>query len=471
VRFPTRLALLGVAVLAVTLTVVAVLSAQIVRVSGRRAVDRELRDELTTLATDLPPLLGESGPPTDEQLRNAARQYLALHPGSTRHLTVLTVAGASYSNRTGPEELLELRDEGELPTGGVGVLRTVDTSEGPVRVLSAPLVVRGREVGVATVLGPLREVRDDASATLSRIAAAGAVGLVLGGIALVVVNRRAVRPLTALAAAARTTGGDDLSARVPEPARRDEVGDLAREFNRMLDRLSDDAEHRRRLVSAVSHELRTPLAVARGHLEVFDALVGPDSGPVDGEAVARLAGVLRGEIDRLTRIAADLEAVVRGEAGGDVTLGPVFVPDVFDELRDRLAGLGATAVRFATPPPVVVEADEHRLAQALLNLVSNALVHTPPGTSVTVDAVAEDHQLRLTVTDDGPGVDPAVRDRAFEPFVTTRADGSSPGQGLGLAVVRQLVEAQHGTVSLESGPGGTTATIRLPLDDDADAAD
>ena len=111
----------------------------------------------------------------------------------------------------------------------------------------------------------------------------------------------------------------------------------------------------------------------------------------------------------------------------------------------------------------MVEADQARLAQSLLNLVMNASRHTPPGTAVRVDARREGDGLCLALADDGPGIDPAIRDVVFEPFVTTRGDGSGRGAGLGLAVVKTLTEAQRGSVHLSTGPTGTTVTLRFPL--------
>lgn len=465
-RLPTRLALIGVAVLGVTLAAVALLTYEIVRVTGRQGIDQALHDELGVVTADFARLLEGNDTVTGDDLRQAAQQYLALHPGSRRHLSVLRIGGATYSTRTGPRMLLDLLDEGELPDGDLGHLQTVRTDEGPIRVLNVALTAGGDVVGRATIAGPLDEVEADAVSSLVGIGIAGAIGLVLGGTALTISTRRAVRPAVDLARAARGIGAGDLSTRIPEPRRSDEVGMLAQEFNRMLERISADAEQRRRLVSAVSHELRTPLAIARGHVEMFETLdlTGRDDSATTSElAVSDLVAVLRAELDRLARIADDLEAVAHGGSGAQVDLGPVFAPDILEELDQRLAGLGVMGVDFGEAPPVVVEADQQRLAQALLNLVTNALIHTPAGTHVGVIASTDADHLCLAVTDDGQGVDPSIRERIFEPFITTRPGGSTPDGGLGLAVVKTLVEAQHGTVTVVTDPTGTTATIRLPL--------
>jgi two-component system, OmpR family, sensor kinase len=459
VRLPTRLALVAVLVLGLTLVAVALLTYQLVRVSGRQSVDRTLRRELAALVAGLPGELPAGGDASTADLGLAAQRYLALHPGSDEHMLVIEVGGSRYTTREGPSDLVRLEQEDRLPDGEPGRLRTVDTPTGPVRMLTSAVEADGRAVGTATVVGSLDDARSDASSALARVALAGAAGLVVGGAALTLVTRRALRPVSQLAAAARATGGDDLSRRVPEPDRSDEPSVLAHEFNRMLDRIAADAEDRQRLLAAISHELRTPLAVARGHLEVFD---GTDS--------AELAAVLTTELDRMTRIVADLSVVAGGAAGGeggyDVQVGPVFVPDVLDDLRDRVAGLGLDGVTVGTAPPAVVAADEDRLAQSLLNLVLNATVHTPEGTHVrvtaTADGTGDGSPVVLAVHDDGPGIDPSVRDRVFEPFVTTRPRrGEGRTTGLGLAVVKTLTEAQGGTVELTTGDGGTTVALRF----------
>lgn len=460
-RLPTRVALIGVATLALTVAVVALITYQVVRVSGRQDVDQLLRQELSELTASFPPLLAqaEADGLSDDELRQTAQQYLATHPGGERHLTAVSVAGDTFTTAEGPPSLVGLRDADQLPAVEAGRLTTVDTDAGPVRVLSASLVSGDRPVGVARVMSPLDEVRDDALTSLGRIAVAGAIGLALGALALTLSTRRALRPVADLAATARRTRGGDLSVRAPEPERRDELGELAREFNRMLDRIGADAEERRRLVAAVSHELRTPLAVARGHLELFETLE-----PGDPDAAARVAATTRAELDRLARIVDDLSAIAHGAADTDVTVGPVFAPDVVGEMRERVAGLGVGGVQIDDAPPVVIDADQQRLAQSLLNLVTNATTHTPDGTVVRIGATVEDGWLRWAVSDDGPGIDPAVRDRVFDPFVTTRTDGSGRGRGLGLAVVKTLTEAQGGRVTLTTGTGGTTVAIHLRVE-------
>lgn len=452
----TRLAAVGLAVVTASVLVMAAITYATIRVQAREAVDETLEREADRLASALRGTLeraaGADGELDEDELATAVDAALALHPGSGEHLAAITTAAGTRTTDTGPDELVELREDGELPEGEADRLATVDTEEGPVRVLTATLATDDGELGRLAVLAPLAEARDDARDALAVVLVAGLVAVVVGGTAIVVATRRALRPLHDLAEAASGVEAD-LEGRMPTGERHDEVGTLSTELNRMLDRLADDREQRRVVLGAVSHELRTPLAVARGHLEVFRTL---DAEP--GSPAEQTAAVLDTELARISRLLDDLTAVARGALDQEVELGPVFVPDAMDDLRQRLDALGEEAVEVGEAPPVVIDADAGRLAQALLNLARNATTHTPEGTRVTVSAAADEREVRLVVADDGPGIDPAVADEVFEPFVTTRADGT----GLGLPVVRALVEAQGGQVGLRTSAEGTTVTLTFP---------
>ena len=203
--------------------------------------------------------------------------------------------------------------------------------------------------------------------------------------------------------------------------------------------------------------------MARGHLELLHTL-----GPDQQQTAVDTAEVALRELDRLGRIVDDLTAISRGNTAAETAREPVFAPDVLQALQQRLTGLDAEQVRVEPGPPVVLVGDEYRLTQALLNLVINALTHTPPGTPVTVDAVAEGQQIAFRVADRGPGIDPALLPTVFDPFVTTKADGAERTSGLGLTVVKAVTEAQGGTVDLVSNTAGTTVTLTFPIDTGAE---
>ncbi|WP_172825721.1 HAMP domain-containing sensor histidine kinase [Microlunatus sagamiharensis] len=456
-----RIAAIAIATLAVTMLAAALLTAQLIRVEQRQDLDSVLRREVSALALGLPDQLsaaaGSDGTADAAQVDRAVQQYLALHPGSQQHLTVITLGSRTISTQDGPPELVELNRSGALPAGVDGRLLTVSSKAGPLRVLRTPVVSRGAQVAVVSVYGPLAPGLDQARQAFVRIGLASAVGLVLGGVVLLLALRKALRPVHELADAARSVDLRDLSSRVPEPGGNDEVAAMAAEFNRMLDRIHADEQKRTELLAAISHELRTPLAVARGHLELLETL-----GPEEGKTAADTAAVARRELDRLGRIVDDLTALNAGADSAEVEIGPVFAPDVIDALRDRVAGLAYADVEIRDAPPIIVLGDEDRLTQALLALVVNARTHTPQGTPTSVQVESVKDHVEFRVLDAGPGLDPEVAQRAFDPFVTTKSLGTTRTSGLGLSVVKALTEAQGGTIILHTGASGTSVTVMLP---------
>jgi signal transduction histidine kinase len=417
-------AAIALGVTALTLVIVALLTQQLIEVGYREELDRVLSQELGEVRIGLPRELsnaaGDDGAATTAEIDAAAERYLAVHPGSDRHLMILEIGSRQLGTRDGPPELLGLQRLGTLPAGTLGSLRTVESAAGPLRILSAPLTNADRTIGTVTVVGPLSERRDQGRTALVRIALAGGIGLVVGGVILIFAVRRALQPVRALAVAARSVDLSDLKSRVPDQDRQDEVGVMTREFNRMLNRVSEDEEQRQQLLSAISHELRSPLAVARGHLELFETL-----GARPGYSATDTAAVVRRELDRLGRIVEDLTAINSGDVAGATASEPVFAPDLLDALGDRVEGLDLPDVSLGAAPPVVLLGDEDRLTQALLNLVVNARTHTPAGTRVTVGAETRGELIVFQVSDDGPGIDPTILPRVFEPFVTTKEGGPS----------------------------------------------
>jgi signal transduction histidine kinase len=265
-----------------------------------------------------------------------------------------------------------------------------------------------------------------------------------------------VRPLRRMAMAANRAGDGDLDARVPH-RRSDEIGEVARAFNRMAERRQQLEEARRRMVSDVSHELRTPLANVRGWLEAAqDGLAEPDD---------RLLASLHEETLHLQRLVDDLHDLSVGDAG-EMRLEPVEieVPVFLEQVADGFRGAAATAdvvLRVEPDPGTTLDADPVRIRQAVGNLVANAVRHTPPGGVVTLrggGGVVE-------VADTGTGIAPDDLPHVFERFrrADTARSRATGGSGLGLAIVRQIVEAHGGAVTIESTVGvGTMVRITLP---------
>ncbi len=267
---------------------------------------------------------------------------------------------------------------------------------------------------------------------------------------------RALGSVDDLRARVDRIGASQLHERVPVPATGDEVADLATTMNRMLERLQRSQKAQRQFVADASHELRSPIATLLGVVE----LLGPDeeSGwqelrPVVGSEAQRLSSLVD-DLLLLSRADDDALAVVRDEVDLDDL--------VAGEVR-RLRGVGRQQVE-ARLDAARVAGDSGRLGQVVRNLLDNAARYAESTVSVTLQA----HQGRalLLVDDDGPGISPGDRERAFERFVRLdpSRDRGSGGSGLGLAIVREIVRAHDGTVSVETSPrGGARFVVDLPL--------
>jgi len=281
----------------------------------------------------------------------------------------------------------------------------------------------------------------------------------LGGLALA---KRSLRPITDLTATARDiarTGDPDRQ--VPESLAEDEVSELAQTLNEMLGALEGSRreteaalERQRAFVADASHELRTPLTSVLANLELLaDAL--------DGEERQAAASALRSS-RRMRRLVADLLLLARSDSGQERRLGPVDLGGVAVDAVSEAGVLSADhVVEVIAEPGLVVDGARDELHRLVLNLVENAVNHTPPGTHIEVRVAASQDCVRLTVQDDGPGVPPELRERMFERFV--RSSGDRGGStGLGLAIVRAVTEAHGGEVRLEDAGPGARFIVSLP---------
>lgn len=291
---------------------------------------------------------------------------------------------------------------------------------------------------------------------LAALALAALLGLLLAGLI--------IKPLREMTAVARRLAAGDYEQRVAVRSR-DEVGDLALAFNEMAAGLAATEQMRRELVANVAHELRTPLTSIEGYLEAFEDGVFP--------AEASTYRRIRDEAARLRRLVEDLSALARAEAPGAWARAPVrldrLATEAVETLRPRLEAEG---VRLAADLPAdgaLILGDADRLRQALDNLLDNALRHTPAGGLVTVRLQTSDGAARLAVADTGPGIAPEDLRHIFERFY--RGDKSraraTGGAGIGLTIVKHIVERHSGRIEVESTPGrGSMFTVVLPLRED-----
>ncbi|MEU8524824.1 MULTISPECIES: sensor histidine kinase [Streptomyces] len=323
---------------------------------------------------------------------------------------------------------------------------------------------------------PLTEVEDALSTLIVVEVSVTGAGLVAASLAGTLLVRIALRPLRRVAATATQVAGLPLHSgepalhhRVPEADPRTEVGQVGAAINRMLDHVHSALHARqqsetrvRQFVADASHELRTPLASIRGYAELTRR-GREECGPDTRHALGRIES----EAVRMTGLVEDLLLLARLDAGRplayrDADLSPLVV----DAVSDARAAGQEHGWRLELPDePVTVRADSARLHQVLVNLLSNARTHTPPGTLVTARVRTDgDGWVVVEIEDDGPGIPAELLPHVFERFA--RGDHSrsrhAGSTGLGLAIVRAVVAAHGGEVTVASAPGRTVFSVRLP---------
>ncbi len=302
-----------------------------------------------------------------------------------------------------------------------------------------------------------RQMYDD---SVTAVVVAASIVAVLASVGLaIVLARMLARPLNEIGGAARRIADGDYAARVPREGP-EELASLADSFNQMAASLERQESMRRDFIANAAHELRTPLTNLQGYLEALrDGVISADRATYVS---------LHEEADRLVRLSRSLDALAEGDAGSSPpTLTEL---DLATAVRSAIE-LAAPAIERAglrletdIPSPLPARADPDRLAQVLANLLSNAVRYTPAGGSITVRAERRPADVLISVVNTGDGIPPEDLDRVFERFyrVEKSRDRARGGAGIGLAIVKQLVEQGGGRVGAESRDGLTRFWFSLP---------
>jgi two-component system OmpR family sensor kinase len=333
----------------------------------------------------------------------------------------------------------------------------VETAVGTVRYLAVPINGSGGVRGVFVVAASLSSERREVEEAV-RLAALVLLSVLLIASALAwVVAGRVLAPLRLLADTARSIGESDLTRRIPVSGQ-DEIAELARTFNAMLDRLEAAFASQRAFVSDAGHELRTPITIVRGHLE----LLGDDP-----DERRETVALVTDELDRMTRFVDDLLVLAKADRDDFLRVAQVELGALTDELLDKASALGTREWRLESRGEAVLVADRQRLTQAVMGLAQNAVQHTDDGDPIWLGSDADRREARLWVRDTGPGVAADDQERIFDRFARAGASRRrSEGAGLGLAIVRAIAEAHGGRVALSSRPGaGATFSIIIPLEE------
>lgn len=349
-----------------------------------------------------------------------------------------------------------------LPLPVAGAARQV--RQGGVTYLLRAVSTQG---GGLVVAGSSLEAIERAQASLALVLLVVGIGAgllsLLGGWWLA---GRALRPVAVLTAEAAAIGASDLDRRLPEPAANDELGRLARTLNRMLERLEHSVQQQRRFVAAASHDLRSPLAALQAELELA-ARPGTEAPDLREAVVAA-----HGDAVRLADFATALLELSTADADGRALVRrPVPVEELIGSVVARTGPIAAqrrvsVEVRACER---TVSVDRVRLEQSISNLLTNAILYSPVGSPVEVQAEVEDEgragagpTLAIEILDRGPGLPESVRTHLFEPFQRGQ-NATGPGFGLGLATAAAGVRAHHGTIGAEPrADGGTRFWLRVP---------
>jgi signal transduction histidine kinase len=319
------------------------------------------------------------------------------------------------------------------------------------------------EVGMS--LGPIFNTLDRLRAVTLAVVPPLLVAL---GLAVWLLVTRALHPLNRLSQQAALIAPGNIGTGLDVPATGDEVERLALVLNQMLDRLAEGFRRERRLIADASHELRTPLAVMRSEIDVAVR----EGAPVSADTLSDLGQ----EVDRLQSMVASLLQLSRSDAGAmSLELEPVRLDDLVHMVCaqcETLASEKEIPILMGEMAPVVVQGDQARLIQLMLNLVENAVRYTQAGGTVSVDVIppgtgipgGRPGEAACIVTDNGPGIGPEHLPHVFERFYRADEARTTGGTGLGLCIAQTIAVAHGGRIELESRPGhGTTARVFIPV--------
>lgn len=387
--------------------------------------------------------------------------YASLGVFEAREVTAQRMASGEHT------DFLLLQQDGRPVAGNLPAMAERD---GTIEIPN-PAVAGHTILGVGAHLGPrlyafsgsdlvsVTELRDQILRLLLWLFAAALPLAALGGY---IVSRSFVARMDMIAHTCRAIMAGNLRDRVPLRGSQDELDRLAGTINAMLDRISALMDNLRQVSSDVAHDLRTPLTHLRQGLERARA---------DSQSPEEYAAALDHAIatsDEILSLFSALLRITQIEGGGRrAGFGPVDLAVLLKKLREVYGAVAEDAghrLVVAETPPCLVQGDQELLFQLLANLVENAIVHTPAGAAIDVALRVAADRISLTVSDDGPGVPAEAREKVLRRFYRLDASRSTPGHGLGLALVAAVADLHGGTLLLAPAlPSGQGLAITLTL--------
>lgn len=361
------------------------------------------------------------------------------------------------SNRLEPRRLADAGERSQQPTSETRVLPELGTYRVHRKGIDSPhgpLLVH-----VAIPLAPISEAQNSLLRTISFVGPLMLLAAMAGGYWLA---GRALAPIEQITRTAERITAERLDQRLEVPEVSDELSRLARTLNEMIDRLHRSFDEMRRFTADAAHELRTPLTVLRTQLEVA---LRSDRSPEQYREV--LTSLLEDTL-RLCRLASQLLELSREDAGIESVLFTKLhldgiLRDAIDQIRPA-AELKSLRLEAADWTPAAVSGDAQRLLRVFVNILDNAVKHTPPNGCISVRMSATGDSVDVVIADTGCGISAEHLPHVFDRFYRADPAHSSPdGSGLGLAICRSIIQAHRGRISLQSNLGqGTTVTVSLP---------
>jgi signal transduction histidine kinase len=418
---------------------------------GIRRVDRELAGLSTTLANIVRDELNEKDTPAV-----AAAEATSTVTAPGRALAVIGANGTVLAARWNGLVLREpLPGPDALPQ-----IWSVETDSGIWRVNGRQQAFDGITL-VLLVASPMSDVLREQREVQEAMVVGIPIVLLLaggGGLWLAAIGLRPITEMAQRAARIPPNGLEDLG----QTDRGDELGQLAAAFNGLVARLRAALQTQRQFMADASHELRTPVSVVRATADVMLSRDHRDEAEYrEGMAIAGA------QARRLGHLVEDMLVLARADAGG-YPIRPVdlYFDEIVDDCRRAVGVLAAergVTIRSQASPEIPLRGDEDLLRRLVLNVLQNAVQHTPSGRSVAVEIRDDTAAVRLLVIDEGAGIPLEDQQRIFDRFVQLDASRRGQGTGLGLPIARRIAEAHDGTLVLErSGPNGSTFSVSLP---------
>lgn len=401
-------------------------------------------------------------------VRNEIDEGLSLQESVRDMMRELDLPGLGMAVRSADRRLVGVKPAGAPHLSGA-ILESADTAPDTILEDTTDARLRATDFSyrdhafTVVVWTPLTALRDERRTLQTAMLLGIPLAWLFAVGAGLSIARRSLRPLADMARQAESMRGWAPDARLSAPSPHDELGTLARAFNGLLERLAQSLDAQRTFMADASHQLRTPISVVRTAAQVTLSRHGRTE-----EEYRESLDMVAKQAERLTKMVDDMFILALADAESrPPQKAPLYLDEVMEDVVEeaRLLAAGrAVTLRTESPGETPFVGDEHLLRQLFMNLLDNAIRHTPPQGTIVVSLTRDAGSVIAAVTDTGTGVAPGDGERIFERFVRLDGAGSEAGAGLGLPIAKWIAETHGGTLVLDStGPYGSRFVLTLPL--------